>query len=52
VGCCANDDDDDDDDVLNKHIGMTNIKRQEFTQISLLHVSVFDHNQGACTEPG
>jgi hypothetical protein len=24
----------------------------EFTQISLLHVSVFDHHQGACTEPG
>jgi hypothetical protein len=24
----------------------------EFTQISLLHVSVFDHHQGASAEPG
>jgi hypothetical protein len=24
----------------------------EFTQISLLHVPVFDHHQAACTEPG
>jgi hypothetical protein len=24
----------------------------EFTQISLLHVSVFDHHQGACTDDG
>jgi hypothetical protein len=24
----------------------------EFAQISLLHVSVYDHHQGACTEPG
>ena len=24
----------------------------KYTKISLLHVSVFDHHQGACTEPG
>ena len=24
----------------------------KYTEISLLHVSVFDHHQGACTEPG
>jgi len=24
----------------------------EYTQLSLIHVSVFDHSQGACTEPG
>jgi len=23
----------------------------KYTQISLLHVSVFDHRQGSCTEP-
>ena len=26
--------------------------RLKYTQISLLHVSVYDHHQGACTEPG
>jgi hypothetical protein len=24
----------------------------KFTQISLVHVSVYDQHQGACTEPG
>jgi hypothetical protein len=24
----------------------------QYTQILLLHVSVYDHLQGACTEPG
>jgi len=24
----------------------------KYTQVSLLHVSVFDRHQGACTEPG
>jgi len=24
----------------------------KYTKISLLHISVFEHHQGACTEPG
>ena len=27
-------------------------QHEKYTQLSLLHVSVYDHHQGACTEPG